>query len=1772
MNRKSVLGEMLAVSIIAMTMLSMAVSVAADEEVTSSFDAIRKFPVKSLQPELAPIDDLRALAGTFAFSQGAAFAADWDRLRYDKGGNWTLLVDKRSGLPNVATGSGIPWIPGRGNALSLDDISSYLDGSSMLDTQVLERIARDFMTTYPALFSTSPWDLTLLSDGSGNFGGYLWVVQFQLSRNGLPVENARVVFLVNNGNLVQFGTENVAPISVNTTPSFGANGARVILSNYIGGFQAEDAWVEPGVLSILPVPTTQEGEPYKANIGQGLNYRLIYTLVLARPRVAGEWLARIDAVTGEVLEFKDRNHYSEVSGGVYPAGLGPVEIVRPFPFVSVTNLKDHTTKSTDRGGNYPYDGGTSSAEISSQFVDITDACVNPPGMTRLELPGDLPFGAVPNPSKCQTPAWGGAANTRGSRTSYYYLNMASQKAKGWLPANNWLRTGKVYAMVNYDGCISIGFGNGLYLCNQDSWYPDVITHEFSHCLDDNDGIVGQDQTSCEATANIGTILQKHLSCIDGNYFLRPYPSCSRAGGICTHCLGGRENDWEQLSTRTPSTPAGYIQTNCTVFSGALCEREGHCEAYVISEAVWDLATKELPNMGHDQNTAWNIVDRLWFLSRAASRLAFTCMTDHGTITGSNGCGMGNWFNTFLLADDDDGNLANGTPHGRAIFNAFNAHGIACSSPTMTNHETCVALAVPSVTAAAAPGKVTLTWDAVQNADKYFVYRNEIATSASYILLAGNSPFPTPPISGTTYVDTEVASGVAYYYTVQAVKTILINNQPQDVCFSALAPAVTGTPGGAYTIAGKIVGGGEGISVTAQNISDPFAITASAVTLSGGSYSIRVPSSGSFKLTPWKVGYLFSPADQAVEVSGGNVTAPDFSIRKVSYINGQLAFPTGSGFGGVAIRATSDPGGQIIASTTSEYGTGYYHLPLADGNYIIAPESSDYDFSPENLPVLVQDKDVRQDFVATGKWHVNGHVTCNGKGMKNVSITSSAGSTSTYLDGSYTLHLGDGIYTITPRSTGSIFSPLSRTVVLAGGNYEEFVDFTTEDGQFVVGGKIQSNGMPISGVEIKTGASIAHSGADGRYFLGGVPNGSHVVTAQKDGYAFCPKTITIGCEGLDNQDFLLPFPGDCRGVDGRYDCTISIGEVQKAINMFLGIAVLDCGADCNNNGRVSNGEVMNVINGYLGLPITCPYNRGASLSGGPTITIGSTSSIPGAIVRLPITMSSNGAMVHSVGLDISFVSCLLTLDDVITNGEHDWGLEVASSVTDRGYSLWANEIDDNLLRFGLFNTASDPHLQTSLELPDGVIAHVRFRVNPSASGVAVLSNECDTTDADGNSFDSACGAGAITLPAACSITCTASASSSSGTPPLTVSFSATATPSNCTGTPSFLWSFGDGGTSSLQNANHTYAAAGIFNWTMTATIGCTACTKSGTISVTTGCTLSCTASASPSTGAAPLAVTFSATTTPANCAGTVSYLWDFGDGVTSSAQNPSHTYNALGQYSWVMTASVADQVCTQSGTIDVAPASGVYSIKGEVTSLSPTGPAMQGVLVQIVGTSLEATTGPDGKYHFDGLGAGSYIVRPGILDCKKFTPLRYDVSLPVPGGNSNAENKNFYATDGGFCHPCYVSLDLDLGRCGDYGDRTTCDRNARLIFSRCLHTATAQSNSALYNATLLAISVTRHNGQPVQETAPLTITAEGDYFINIANGDQVNKETMASSAVIDLAPYGQIVKPNEIKQTVPVLVKKVHLLPGDYILSVEVRSNPGSYLTVVVSNVDFSVVL
>ncbi len=146
----------------------------------------------------------------------------------------------------------------------------------------------------------------------------------------------------------------------------------------------------------------------------------------------------------------------------------------------------------------------------------------------------------------------------------------------------------------------------------------------------------------------------------------------------------------------------------------------------------------------------------------------------------------------------------------------------------------------------------------------------------------------------------------------------------------------------------------------------------------------------------------------------------------------------------------------------------------------------------------------------------------------------------------------------------------------------------------------------------------------------------------------------------------------------------------------------------------------------------------------------------------------------------------------------------------------------------------------------------------------------------------------------------SGSPTTGDAPLTVNFTDLST-----NTPdTWSWDFGDGGTSTAQNPSYTYDVAGTYTVSLTASncAGSDVASKTNYIAVSeppcTAITPVADFSGSPTTGDAPLTVNFTdlSTNTPDT------WSWDFGDGGTSTSQNPSYTYDVAGTYTVILTAS------------------------------------------------------------------------------------------------------------------------------------------------------------------------------------------------------------------------------------------------------------------------------
>ncbi|MGC9435588.1 MAG: PKD domain-containing protein [Methanomicrobiales archaeon] len=226
---------------------------------------------------------------------------------------------------------------------------------------------------------------------------------------------------------------------------------------------------------------------------------------------------------------------------------------------------------------------------------------------------------------------------------------------------------------------------------------------------------------------------------------------------------------------------------------------------------------------------------------------------------------------------------------------------------------------------------------------------------------------------------------------------------------------------------------------------------------------------------------------------------------------------------------------------------------------------------------------------------------------------------------------------------------------------------------------------------------------------------------------------------------------------------------------------------------------------------------------------------------------------------------------------------------------------------------------------------------------------------------------------------------SGQTPLPVMFT-----DMSSGSPtSWYWTFGDGNTSSEQSPVHVYEVAGVYSVTLRAsnTYGSDSYTRSDVITARSGEGPVANFAASVTEGAAPLAVQF----TDQSVGDPTAWNWSFGDGETSTEQNPSHVYSSPGVYSVTLTVSNAygsnsmtrtDYITANAGplaSITVSPSTR-YLQSSETADLTATGYDASGYPVTLITAGWSSSnpaavtvTGSGGSGTVTGVAAGNATI-------------------------------------------------------------------------------------------------------------------------------------------------------------------------------------------------------
>lgn len=458
-------------------------------------------------------------------------------------------------------------------------------------------------------------------------------VDYQQVYNGLEIINSRISVRFNmNKDLVMFGVDYFNNVDVNTNPSISGDQA-IKMSNEELKLQSYNIEKEPE-LKIFPLPTEDK-----------YNFDLVYETIVSgtnEDNTPADLYLLIDANSGEVI-YKQ----SLISTGE-PTAKIVADVVLKNPYEGSTQVPLAYLESelkgkqyvTDTAGLVSYDGDSTVSPVFKMEGAYSKVLYS--------------FSQTSFSSKVDTDVQtlDISANTNIAEvTSYYHVNVVHDFMKTILPDFTSLDNPMTVNLDRTDGSCnafysqsdnSINFYRENGSCYTFALIGDVVYHEYGH------GISYKFYASQGAFFSNGAVGEAYSDVWAMGITKEPFIG-----------LGTYKGNKNGLIRRYDINPKVYPEDIIG---------EVHADGEILAGAFWQLS-KNL-----------NSVDSMMSLfGQALYGLANGVSGDEGRI-------YRDILLDVLMADDNDGNLSNGTPNDKAIVTAFAKHGIMLLSTAEFNHE------------------------------------------------------------------------------------------------------------------------------------------------------------------------------------------------------------------------------------------------------------------------------------------------------------------------------------------------------------------------------------------------------------------------------------------------------------------------------------------------------------------------------------------------------------------------------------------------------------------------------------------------------------------------------------------------------------------------------------------------------------------------------------------------------------------------------------------------------------------------------------------------------------------------------------------------------------------------------------------------------------------------------------------------------------------------------------------------------------------------------
>jgi len=494
------------------------------------------------------------------------------------------------------------------------DLTDRIEGE-----RTLERVARSFIADNTALFNVENRNLRTYHVGRAPGK---WSIIFEQTHRGVPVWGSRsYLVFTDGGRLFALGSDVYSDIDISTVPSLSEDEALSIAKESIGFIEGTDRLKSSGTF-ILPV----DGD-----------YRLTYRFDLYVNDPFGLWATYVDAHTGEIVwrenhirSFVDFTGHvqADVEWNGYCDGNTP-----DYPLKNMTiNITGVGNTTTNQNGDFSLSYGgsdprTITAEFAGPWCDVDYYTGTDAFHSGTITPG-VPY----------TIDWTNASSLESERDCFAYVN----KQHDWLKNIDPLYTGMDYQVPTRvertDGyCPGNAWwdGTAINMCYQAAGYgntgrmADVVYHEYGHGITDflygfNDPPGDLHEGNSDIVANL--ITREHIMGL---------------GFYLNNCTSGIRDS--QNTLRYPEDLNG----------------SGHHDGQIIAGFIWD-SWQELLG-AYPEAYADSVMFSDWHFSRDLG----LPQTQPDQVY---------W--TFV-ADDDDGNLDNGTPHHTQLCTGAMNHGYDC---------------------------------------------------------------------------------------------------------------------------------------------------------------------------------------------------------------------------------------------------------------------------------------------------------------------------------------------------------------------------------------------------------------------------------------------------------------------------------------------------------------------------------------------------------------------------------------------------------------------------------------------------------------------------------------------------------------------------------------------------------------------------------------------------------------------------------------------------------------------------------------------------------------------------------------------------------------------------------------------------------------------------------------------------------------------------------------------------------------------------------------